>query len=166
MNLDTQLLFFGSSPYQSVSDFTSLVGTTGSGITSSTIDLGVAMDMGIGDGEAIPKLALYIGTGVTSSSASLTLNVQFQGSTNSTTWTTYAESGAATTASYAAGAKVFPIDVPHRSAGAALPRYYRINLDVGTAGSTAISTGSIFGGIVLQRTDNPGGLYPSGFVVV
>lgn len=167
MNFDKGLLFFGSSPYQSVSDYTSIVGTTSTGITSSTIDLGVAMDMGIGDGEAIPKLALYVGTAITSSSASLTVNVQFQGSTNSTTWTTYAESGATTTATLTAGSKLFPIDVPHRAAGAAMPRYYRLNIDVGPSGAAAsISTGSLFGGIVLQRTDNPVGRYPAGFSVV
>lgn len=167
MNFDKQLLFFGSSPFQSVSDFTSLAGVTSTGITSSTIDLGVAQDMGIGDGEAVPKLALYIGAGITSSSASLTVNVQFQGSTNSSTWTTYAESGATTTATLVAGAKLFPIDVPVRPAGAALPRYYRLNIDVGPSGAAAsISTGSLYGGIVLQRTDNPVGYYPSGFSVV
>jgi len=163
---DKTLLFFGNSPYQSVSDYTTLVGVTASGLASAVIDLSVARDMGIGDGEAVPKVALYTGAAITSSSASLTLNIQFQGSTDSTTWTTYVETGANTTASFPANSKIFAIDVPHRSQGAALPRYYRLNVALGTAASAGLSTGSLFGGIVIQRTDNPVGLYPSGFSVV
>ena len=166
MNFDKNLLFFGNSPYQSLSDYTTLVGVTASGLASTAINLQVAQDLGIGDGEAVPKVALYVGNAITSSSASLTIQVQFRGSTDSVHWTVYAESDALTTASYLAGAKLLPIDIPHRPAGASLPQYYDINLVVGNAGSTALSAGSIFGGIVIQRTDNPVGLYPSGFTVI
>lgn len=169
MQFDKNLLFFGNSPYQSVSDYTSLAGFTATspGWSSPAINLGVAEDMGIGDGEAVPKLALYVGAGITSSSAGFLLNVQFRGSTDSTHWTVYAESGPLSTASFVAGAKIFPIDVPHRPAGAALPQYYDINIAAtGTNGSDTISAGSLFGGIVIQRTDNPVGLYRSGFSVI
>jgi hypothetical protein len=122
--------------------------------------------MGIGDGVAIPKVALYIGTGVTSASTSLTVQFQFQGSTDSTNWTTYVESDALTTASLVAGAKVFPIDVPHRPPGVSLPQYYRVKALLGaTNGTDTISAGTIIGGIVIQRDDNPVGLYASGFTV-
>ena len=166
MFADTNLIFFGSAPF-TAGNFKSLATLTASGTVSAAINLGVPEDMGIGDGEAIPKLAIYIGTGVTSACASTNINIQFRGSTDSVNWTVYAESGALSTASFAAGVKVFPIDVPHRPAGAALPQYYDLNLAfTGVGGSETISGGTIWAGIVIQRDDNPGGQYPSGFTVV
>jgi hypothetical protein len=167
MLFDSQLVFFGSAPYASVSNYQTLAAVTAGGTASATIDLGVAEDMGIGDGEAVPKLAFYVGTAVTSACTGTTINVQFRGSTDSTHWTVYAESGALTTASFTAGAKIFPIDVPHRPAGAALPRYYDLFLSVaGVGGSETISAGSVLAGIVIQRNDNPVGKYASGYTVV
>jgi hypothetical protein len=167
MIFDANLVFWGTAPYGSASNFTSLVGVTGSGSASNTINLQVAEDMGIGDGEAVPKLAIYIGTGITSASNSATYNLQFQGSTDSSNWTTYAESGALTSASFAAG-QVFPIDVPKRPQGAALPQYYRLNLAMAANGTASISTGTILAGIVIQRADSEDtlGKYSSGFTVV
>lgn len=166
MQFDSQLVFFGSAPYASVSDYQTLVGVTNS-TGSKVINLGNARDLGIGDGEAVPKVALYLGAAITSSCSSLRLNFQFQGSTDSTNWTTYVESGAIATTTLVANAKVLPIDVPHRAPGAALPLYYRINIaQTGNASGESISTGSIFGGIVIQRSDNPISQYPSNFVVV
>ena len=140
------------------------VSTLTTSLASTVVDMGVAEDLGIGDGEAVPKLALYIGTAVTSASTGLRINVQFRGSTDSSAWTVYAESGALTTASFTANTKIFPIDVPHRAAGAAVPRYYDINLAVtGTNGTDTISAGTIIGGIVIQRSDNPAIQYPAGY---
>jgi hypothetical protein len=96
------------------------------------------------------------------------INAQFQGSTDSVHWTTYAETGASSTASWGAGAAVFPLAVPRRPAGTALPLYYQMNLAItGTSGTPAISTGTIIGGIVLARADSAGTLdqYPAGFQV-
>lgn len=163
---DKNLVFFGSSPYQSVSNYQSLSGITGSGTASGAINLTVAEDLGIGPGVAVPKIAAYIGTAITSSSASLAINIQFQGSTDSSNWTTYIESGPLTTASFTAGAKVAPWDVPHRAPGASLPQYYRLNLAVTGNTNESVSSGSILAGIVIDRTDNPVGLYSSGFTVV
>lgn len=164
MFADLNLIFFGSAPY-TAGNFASLVTTTN--IASGVINQTVAQDAGIGDGEAIPKLAIYIGTGITSACTSMNVNFQFQGSTNSTAWTTYVETGPTSTASLTAGVKVFPIDLPHRAAGAALPQYYRLNVTTsGNANTESISAGTIFAGIVIQRDDNPVGLYKSGFSVV
>lgn len=168
MLLDVQNLFFhNSTTFQfTAGEYVSLVGVTQS-TASSVINLGVAQDLGIGDGEAIPKAVLWVGTAVTSSSATLALNVQFQGSTDSVTWTTYAESGANTTASYLANTKAFQMDVPRRPAGVALPQYYRLNLLLATNGTAGISTGTVLAGIVMQSADNADtlGLYKSGFSV-
>ncbi len=155
MLFDSNLLFWhATSAYQyTAGEFVSLVGTTGT-TTSSVIDLGVARDLGIDGGVNEPKLAMFIGTGITSSSSSMLIEAQFQGSTNSTLWTTYLSSGALSTASYAAGAVVLPFNVPRRPTGAGLPRYYRVQLIVsGTGGTPGISTGTIVGGIVLTRGD-------------
>lgn len=169
MLFDSGLLFFHTgSVYQfTAGEFVSLVGST-TVSTSAVINLGNARDLGIGPGEEIPQLSLQVGTAITSSSASMTINAQFQGSTDSVNWTTYVESGANSTASYVAGASILPIAVPKRVHGAALPLYYRINLAIASTGNIAsISTGTIIGGIVLARDDGPGTLasYPSGFQV-
>jgi hypothetical protein len=108
-----------------------------------------------------------VGTAFTSSSSTMLINFQFQGSTDSTTWTTYAESGANTTASYAAGYYALPIAVPRRPSGASLPLYYRMNVVVtnSVGGSPSISTGTLIGGITLARSDVTLGQYPAGFSV-
>lgn len=167
MFFDSQLVFFGSSPYASVSNYQSLAGVTAGGTASATINLGVPEDMGIGDGEAVPKLAIFVGTAVTSACTGTRINVQFRGSTDSTNWTVYAESGPLATSSFIAGAKIFPIDVPHRPAGASIPQYYDLNLAItGVGGAETISAGSVLAGIVIQRADNPSIKYSSGFTVV
>jgi hypothetical protein len=166
MFADLNLVFWGTSPY-STSSFYS-IGLTNS-TASPSINLTTPEDMGIGDGEAVPKLAMYIGTGFTAACTSMGVNFQFQGSTNNTAWTTYVETGPLVTSSLTAGQKVFPIDVPHRPPGAALPQYYRLNIGV-SAGAQAngdlISGGTIWAGLVIQRDDSPVGLYKSGFTVV
>ncbi len=168
MLLDANLMFWGSAPFASASNFTSLAtNIPTAGITSSVIDLGIARDLGVGSGEATPKLHCQIGTGVTSSSAGVRLNLQFQGSTDSSTFTTYVETGALATSSFTAGV-VFRIDIPPRAAGASIPRYYRLNF-AGT-GSTVetISSGTILAGIVIDQDANVGfgTQYASGFTVV
>ncbi len=167
MIFDTQLLFYhtGTAFAFTAGEFVSLVGVTSTGLASSVINLTVLEDLGIGDGEAIPKVACYIGTAVTSASTGLLINMQFQGSTDSSNWTTYVESGTASTASYLAGTKVFPISLPHRSPGASLPQYYRLNIAATGVTSQTISAGTILAGVVIQRDDSPIGLYGSGFVV-
>lgn len=169
MLFDLGLLFYhaGSGVQLTSGEYVNLATITASS-ASTVINLGNARDLGIGNGPDTPMVALAIGTAITSACQSTLINVQFQGSTNSTLWTTYAESGAASTASYAAGAQPLPINVPRRPTGVGLPLFYRVNLAVtGNALSETISTGTIIGGIVLARSDSPDtlGLYPSGFTV-
>jgi len=171
--LDVNLLFYhATSTYaMTTGEYMSVAGST-TGSTGLVINLGVAQDMGIGDGEFVPKIMVSVGsTGFTSSCSSLRVNAQFQGSTDSTTWTTYVESGTMATSSLAANAQILPIDVPMRPQGVALPQYYRLNLAVtGNAASESISSGSLIGGIVIQRGGWEGagtaGAYPSGFSVI
>ncbi len=169
MLFDSNLLFYHATTAYSFTagEFVSLVGITSSS-AGAVINLGNARDLGIGNGPDTPMVELTVGTAFTSSCSSMLINAQFQGSTNSTLWTTYASSGAASTASWAAGAQILPINVPRRPTGAGLPLYYRVNVAVtGTLASESISTGTLLGGIVLARADSPDtlGQYPSGFSV-
>lgn len=166
---DKNLMFYGTAPFNSISNYTSMIGwnSTSTTTNSTAINLGVAEDMGIGDGEAVPKLGIYFGTAVTAACGSLRLNFQFQGSTDSSNWTVYAETGALPTTSMTVGAKIMPWDIPHRPAGVSLPQYYRVGVVLsGQVTADAISGGSIFGGILIQRNDNISTLYPSNFTVV
>lgn len=171
MLFDNTLLFFHATTAYSFTagEFVNIAtASTASATTSSVINLGNARDLGIGNGPDTPMVSLTIGTAVTSSCSSMLLNAQFQGSTNSTAWTTYAESGAASTASWAAGAQILPINVPRRPTGAGLPLYYRVNIAVtGANAAETVSTGTIIGGIVLARADSTDtlGQYPAGYTV-
>lgn len=184
MIFDVNLLFFhtGNVYNFTAGEYVSLVGCTSltSSCTSTVINLGVPEDMGIGDGEFIPKVRVLIGSsGITTSCTAAQLNFQFQGSTDSTTWTTYGETGFAATSSYLANTFVFNQDVPRRPVSwnglpTALPQYYRIQMQMSAqaTGSTwittvGISTGSLIGGIVLQAPDNDDTLklYSAGFSV-
>lgn len=167
MLFDSTLLFYhtGSVFNLTAGEFVSLVGVT-AGSASSVINLGNARDLGIGNGAEVPNVVVSIGTAVTSSLATMTLNIQFQGSTDSSAWTTYMETGAQTTTGFAANSG-FAFPVPRRTPGAALPQYYRLNFNVaGTNGTAGISTGTIFAGIVLDPAEALTlGQYPAGFTV-
>lgn len=170
MIFDVNLLFFhtGSAYAFTAGEFVSLVGMTESGQGSTAINLTNARDMGIGVGAASPpQVALEIGTGVTTANTTATVQFRFQGSTDSTNWTTYVQSDWLTTASLTAGSQVFMIDVPPVPPTVALPQYYRIFVDLdNTAGTQSVSTGTIIGGIVLQRDNAYPPTYPSNFTVV
>lgn len=118
-------------------------------------------DLGIGDGEALPKVFCSIGTApITTDSATLT--VAFQTSTDSSTWSTSLETPPIAAALLTAGASFAKMDWPHRPVGAAVPRYVRLNFTVGTGHFT---TGTVFAAIVLQRDDWPASQQGANFVV-
>lgn len=167
MIFDAGNIFFGSSPYTTAGNYVSLAALTASGTTSTVINMGVAQDMGIGDGVAIPKIAVQVGTSITSASGGLRLNWSIDGSTDSTNWTTYSETGPLATSSFTAGSYILPIDLPRRPSGVALPQYYRMRMAVTGITNETITAGTIFGGLVLSRDDERDtlGQYPSGFSV-
>ena len=143
-----------------------LVFDTAAAITSTApstnvVDLLNARDIGAGNAAgATPKLMVLVTTALATTN-SATLTVQFQGSTNNSTFTTYAESRAYTAGELVAGNRLFDIDVPRPSGGAALPRYLRLNYVVGTG---VFSQGAVTSAIVLGRDDiSP--VYPPGVVV-
>lgn len=168
MIFDVNNLFFhtGTAFAFTAGEFVSLVGMTESGQASSNINITNARDMGIGD-YSPPKVALEIGTAITTANTTTTFQFRFQGSTDSTNWTTYVQSDWLTTASLTASSQVFMIDVPPVPPGVSNPQYYRIFMDLdNTGGAHAISSGTIIGGIVLQRDNAYPPTYASGFTVV
>lgn len=166
MIFDVNLLFYysGSNYSFTSGNYVSLAGVTAA-TASTVINLGNARDLGRGQGEGTPQVAVTVGTGITSACTGLAITAAFQGSTDSTNWTTYAETVHTTTASLIAGSYIFPQSVPRKPSGAANPLYYRMLLTPSGQGSTAISAGTLIGGIVLDRGENDSGLYPSGFSV-
>lgn len=124
-------------------------GTTDAASTN-VVDLVNARDMGIGDDPAMKVLCLVETAFTTDTTNASTLTIQFQGSTDGTTYTTYVQTPALLAASLADKNKVFPIDVPAVPTGVSLPRYLRLNYDVGVA---AFSTGKLSAYLVLGRDD-------------
>jgi hypothetical protein len=106
-----------------------------SAASDNIVDLLAARDLGIGDSPAVQVIASVNTAFATTNSG--TLQLQFQGSTDSTTWTTYVETPAIAAASLAATRQLAGFDLPRPVPGAALPRYYRLNYVVGTGTFTA-----------------------------
>jgi len=119
-------------------------------VSTNILDLVDPRDMGIGDDPAIKVLCLVETAFTTDSTNASTLTVQFQVSTDSTTWTTLAQTPALLAASLADKNKIFPIDFPALPSYVALPQYVRLNYDVGVA---AFATGKLSTYMVLGRDD-------------
>lgn len=155
MILDSQLCF---SSAQTVNSTT--VAST------NIIDLKNPRDLGIGDNPAL-KLAIYVTTAFVLASSTPSLTIQFQGAPDNgsglpDTYVTYAESRAYAAADMPLGAKLFPIDVPHRDPTlvATFPRFYRLNYLVATS---TFSAGALSAYMVIDRQDSA--QYPAGLTI-
>lgn len=172
MLFDNTLMFFkvGTGVAFTAGEFTSLIGMTTGGSFSNAINLGNARDLGIGQGQERPLVTVMIGTAITTSEGTSTVFINFQGSTDSSAWTTYMQYGAASvgfSGSYGTGSS-FTFVVPDRPVGVALPQYYRlgVGLTSGT-GTVGLSTGTIIAGITLADDEGArtGTKYPANFTV-
>lgn len=130
---------------------------TATAVSTDVIDLAVARDMS--PGEPI-KGFVDVVTALLSAGSS-TLQVQVQGSTDNSTFSTYWESEAIAKASITAVGSRIDFELPRPTPGRALPRYLRLNYVVATADFTA---GAITAGLVLGRDDLVS--YPPGVTVV
>lgn len=137
--------------------FCSAATVTSTGDSTNIVDLVNPRDMGIGDDPAL-KLMIYVTTAYTTTDAG-TLVVKVDGSTDNSTYSIYAESRAYVAADMIAGAKLFPIDLPHRGPGEALPRYYKLVFTV----TNHFTAGALTAAFVLDRNDYPA--YPAGVTV-
>lgn len=149
MILDNQLVFSNGQAITATTGSATVIDLSGGTNFTDGNTTRFGADLGIGDGVAIPKVCAYIGTApLTTNSA--TLQIAFQGSTDSSNWDTYVETRAMPASALTAGAKVAAFDWPPVQAGFSLPRYVRLNYTVGTG---AFTTGTIFAAIGLQRDD-------------
>ena len=118
-------------------------------------------DLGRGNGIGSPRVVVSVGTALTSTN-SATLNVAFQGSTDSSTWTTYIETGAIAASGLTLNKRIADFSWPVVPSGAALPRYVRLYYQVATG---VFATGTISAFVTLDSQLNNVGDYPEAFVV-
>lgn len=131
--------------------FDTALALTATAVSTNQIDLLNARDMGVGDDPAL-DVVVNINSAMLSAGAT-TLTVQFQGSTDNVTYTTYAQSDAIPKASLTAGAKI-SFDVPRMPPHAAgRPRYLRLNYVVATGPFTG---GNLTSFIVVDDQLNAG----------
>lgn len=125
MILDGNLIFDGT-----YSVTTGLAGvnvfTSGSSqVSTNILDLLNQRDIGRGRSGMPLNIVVIITTAFTGGTS---LNIQFQGSTDNVTWTTYAESGALPVAVLTLGAQLFSVSIPAVDpTSGARPRYLRLN---------------------------------------
>lgn len=174
---DISLTFSSAQAITATAASTNIVDLTGAGSGNApNLSFGSATvygaDMGVGDGMAIPKIVVSVGT-VFATLTSLTIAAQFapdDGTNHPGTYITYAQTGAIPVADLVASAMLgtfgFP-QMPTRMDGLLtdypMPRFVRLNYTV--AGSNA-TTGTLNAYIELQRdSQNAGVNYPSNFSV-
>jgi hypothetical protein len=133
--------------------FSSAQAITATAASTNVLDMVNARDMGAADPEI--QVAIFVGTAFSTTNAG-TLTIALQGSTDNSTFTTYAQSRAYTAADMPAGAKLLPIELPAKSTQDALPRYYRLNYTV----ANAFTAGTLTAMLVLDRQDRYD--YPAG----
>jgi hypothetical protein len=160
--IDQNLVFSDGQAVTATAASTNIVDLSG-GTLFSPNQTRFGEDIGIGAGVAVPKLLITPGVAFVSAGGA-TMVIQAQGSTDSTTWVTYAESKAYTAAQMAAGARLLPIDWPVRGPTDPMPRYIRINYTVAVS---TFSAGTLFAALVLSRDDasNDADQYGSGYSV-
>lgn len=173
MYTDINLTFSSAQAITATAVSTSIVDLTGFGSGNApAISFGTASvfgaDMGVGDGEAVPKIAVTVAAAF-ATLTSLMVSAQFavdNGSNAPGTYQTYAETGAIPVAALVAGARIGTFNLPNKPDTLAqypLPRFIRLNYTV--VGSNA-TTGTVNAGIVLQKDVELGGInYPSNFTV-
>jgi len=130
--------------------------------STNVIDLTVQEDIGDGSGQADLEIIVQVATTMTATTTTATLTCAFEGSTNSTTYTIFAQSDAISTASLTQGTQILNIKVPMRRLviGDAKPRYLKL---VYTCSAT-FGAGAVTAWIGGDRQTNTG--YPSGFTVL
>jgi hypothetical protein len=131
-------LVFDQGAYSATTGMTGVAQFASGATTVSTNVLDMINNRDMGDAPSGPG-ELSVNFEVTAAySGGTSVNFQLQGSTDNTTWTTYAETGAVPIASLGVGALLsFGLPPVNPDAGA-IPRYYRtayVNAGANTAGS-------------------------------
>lgn len=129
---------------------------TSTAASTDVIDLGVAADLNPGRDL---ELVCIITEAFTAAGAA-TLQVQLQGSTDNSSFTTMLETAAIGKADLTIGRDILRVALPGPIAGQSNPRYIRLNYVVATGPMTA---GKVNAGFVLDRQRNHA--YPPGVTV-
>lgn len=128
---------------------------TNSTVSTNTIDLGNARDMGIGNRSNLKFLCQVMTT--FQSTGAGTLYVAYQTSTDASNWVTAAQTPVYASTALTAGTYLLPIDIPRNPVN---HRYIRANYVQATV---VFSVGAVTTAVVLDRQDTQ--QYPSGFSV-
>lgn len=162
MILDYNYLLDGSASAAGGVVGVNVTAAVGSANSTNVIDLVNARDMGGVDGGIPFKIMCLVTTSLTSTGAA-TFQVLAQGSTDNTTFTTYAETPAMIATACTAGKMIANFDWPGVLPNdGSLPRYLRLRYTVGTA---IVSAGALISTIVLGRDMSPNRNYPSGITI-
>lgn len=137
--------------------FDTAAALTATRVSTNVIDLGIARDLGIGDNRL--KLLALVTTTLLSAGAT-TLNLQIRGSTDNSSYTTMAETGAIAKAQLIAGTRLFDVGIPRPVPGQARPRYLQLRYEVAVSDFTA---GAVTAALVFDRDDTV--YYPSGIAI-
>jgi hypothetical protein len=140
--------------------FDTAAAVTATGVSTNVIDLVSKRDIG---GElASPDLQIIVKTGTAFlSTGSSTLAISVQGSTDNSSWDTYATFPAIAKASLVANTRLLAQPLPRVAFGGSLPRYLRLAYTVGVADFTA---GTLTAALVLGTQSNiayPAGINPA-----
>lgn len=130
--------------------FDTAVALTSTAVSTNVVDLLNARDMGVGDDPALDVVIVV--TSALLSAGATTLQIQFQGSTDNSTWTTYLQTDTIGKANLGAGAKI-SFDLPRLPPGVAKPRYFRLNYVVATGPFTG---GNVTAFILVDEQQNAG----------
>lgn len=128
--------------------------TTGTIASTDVIDLGNARDLG--PGRTNTKIVCQVVTAFVTTDSG-TLIVQFQVSTDNSTFTTLIQTRAYAASELVVGAKLLSADYPALDDAVALPRYVRLAY---VMGALHFSPGAVTAGLVLDRQDDV--KYPAG----
>lgn len=143
--------------------FDTAVALTSTAASTNVVDLLNARDMGVGDDPALDVVVVV--TSALLSAGATTLQVQFQGSTDNSTWTTYMQTDTIAKANLGQGAKI-SFDLPRLPPGVSRPRYLRLNYVVATGPFTSGNVTSFILVDEQQNTGSPNQLgYAPGIVI-
>lgn len=123
--------------------------------STNVIDLQNARDMGVGDNPAMKVMITVTTAYLTTDAGTMTITVE--GSTDNSTYSVYASTRAYTASEMTVGRQLFPIDLPARPVGDAVPRYYKLVYTV----ANHFTAGAVTAALVLdnqQYTAYPAGI--------
>lgn len=123
-------------------------------VSTNVIDLLNARDVSIGDAFESPEVVITVTTAFTAAGAA-TLRIQWQGSTDNITFTTFCQTDDIPKANLTAGTVIKLRTSPTPPHAAGLPRYHRLNYVVTTGPFTAGKMEADFVPVAQQNNNPP-----------